>query len=133
MNIRIIIPNPYGPLAQDRLAEFERITRLNLPDDYRDFLFQNNGGQPTPAFFWIEPQKDGSDVHQFYGLHNGPAHLCIDTYIGEERYGIPSTMLPIGDDGLGDFICLGVSSANFGGVYFLDHERHPYDNPNSDE
>jgi hypothetical protein len=42
-------------------------------------------------------------------------------------------MLPIGDDGLGDFICLGVSSANFGGVYFLDHERHPYDNPNSDE
>ncbi|MEJ2304134.1 MAG: SMI1/KNR4 family protein [Anaerolineales bacterium] len=131
MTAKIINANPYGPLSQKKIEEFERATQVNLPKDYQDFLLKYNGGRPVPSFFWIEQQKDGSAVYQFYGLHAGPRHLSIETFAGQERYGVPSWMLPIGDDGVGNFIGIGTSSANFGNIYFLDHDLHSYQTPNS--
>ena len=131
--VEILDPNPFGPLSEKNLADFESQLNTSLPRDYKDFLLQYNGGHPDPSFFWIEPGKDGSEVLQFYGLHDGPAHLSIQTYAGVERYGIPTTMLPIGDDGVGNSICLDLSAAHFGEIYFLDHETHPYADPDSME
>jgi len=84
-----------------------------------------------PAFFWIKKDLDGSSIHQFYGLYNEGNPNSIKTFSGKERYGIPSTILPIGDDGIGNYICLGISQKNIGIVYFLDHDQHPYNNPES--
>ena len=42
-------------------------------------------------------------------------------------------MLPIGDDGVGNPICLDLSAAHFGAIYFLDLETHFYDDPDSME
>ncbi|MEJ2353030.1 MAG: SMI1/KNR4 family protein [Anaerolineales bacterium] len=131
MTAKIINANAYGPLSQKKIEEFERATQVNLPKDYQDFLLKYNGGRPVPSFFWIEQQKDGSAVYQFYGLHAGPRHLSIETFAGQERYGVPSWMLPIGDDGVGNFIGIGTSSANFGNIYFLDHDLHSDQTPNS--
>jgi len=72
-------------------------------------------------------------VQQFYGVHKGPKHLCIETYTGEERYGIPRSMLPVGDDGIGNFVCMGIGKENSGEIFFLDHDVHPYDSPDSME
>jgi len=129
----IIDANPFGSLSQEKLDEFERQIRTPLPRDYKNFLLQYNGGRPIPSFFWIKPIEDGSSIFQFYGLHDGPAHLSLETYAGEERYGIPASMIPLGDNGIGDFICVDLSSAHFGEVYFLDHEMHPFYNPESAE
>ena len=131
MTTKIINPNLYGPLLQKKFGEFEKQAHITLPKDFRNFLLQYNGGQPIPSFFWIKPQEDGSSVHQFYGLHGGPAYLSLETFAGKERYGIPESMLPIGDDRTGNYICIGISSTNFGKVFFLDHDKHPFHNPNS--
>jgi hypothetical protein len=131
--VKIINAHPYGLVSSKTLEEFERRIHFSLPQDYRAFLLEYNGGQPVPSFFWIKPGKDGSAIYQFYGLHDGPKHLSIDTYAGQERYGIPSSMLPIGDDGLGNFICIGTSPVNQGNIYFLDHDLHPYQFPDSPE
>jgi hypothetical protein len=127
----IVNPNPFGSLSQIKLSEFEKKNKLHLPDDYREFLLLYNGGQPKPSFFWIEPKIDGSCVNLLYGLHDDPTHYSIDTYAGSERYGIPDTMLPIGEDGVGNYICLGISSNNYSIIYFLDHDEHPFNEPNS--
>ena len=131
--VEIIDANPYGSLSREKLDEFERQIGTSLPEDYKTFLLHYNGGRPAPSFFWIKPVDDGSEVFQFYGLHKGPAHLSIETYAGKERYGIPATMLPIGDDGVGNFICLDLSAVHFGEVYFLDHDIHPYHDPDAIE
>ena len=131
MITKIINANPYGPLLQKKLGEFEKQAHITLPNDYRNFLLRYNGGQPTPSFFWIKLQEDGSSIHQFYGLHDDPVFLSLKTFAGKERYGIPESMLPIGDDGTGNYICIGISSTNFGKVFFLDHDKHPFHNPNS--
>lgn len=125
MSTRILDSRPYGNTTEDRLRQFERSAGVALPRDYRDFLLLHNGGRPMPSFFWVKP-GDGSTVNQFYGLHNGPEHLRIGTYAGANRHGIPSTMLVIADDGTGNFIALGIGDSNFGHIFFVDHELHPY-------
>lgn len=134
MTVRISNANLYGALSEGKLSEFEKRFHIHLPNDYREFLFQYNGGQPVPSFFWIEPKQDGSTLHRFYGIYEGEIPSSIETYLrGKGHYGIPASMLPIGDDGTGNFICIGVSAANFGNIFFLDHEKHPFHDPDSIE
>jgi hypothetical protein len=129
--VKIVNANKYGSLSQEVLNEFEVSIHTQLPSEYRDFLLQHNGGKPIPSFFWIIPHEDGSSVNQFYGLYNEPEYLSIKIFIGKERYGIPESMLPIGDDGVGNYICMGISIENYGHILFLDHELHPFNEPNS--
>ncbi len=133
MAIIIRTPNPYGTLSKNELEHFEEMFNVSLPDDYRDFLLKNNGGQPTPSFFWIQPNIDGSSVLHFFGLNDGPKHLSLLTYFGELRSNFPFTLLPICDDGLGNFLCLGISSNNHGEVFFLDHDVYPFNNQDSNK
>ncbi len=131
MNPKILDGNPFGKLSVKSLHDFEARIGVKLPKDYEEFLLENNGGKPVPDFFWIVPQKDGSRMNQFYGLHEEAKIFSLNTCTSEKRYGIPASMLPIGDDGLGNSICMGVLPDNKGNIFFLDHDEHPYDNPNS--
>ncbi len=128
---KIVNSNPFGKLVVDKLAEFEAKAGVHLPNDYKDFLLQYNGGKPIPSFFWIISREDGSSVYQFYGLYSESNPISINTFKGDVNYGIPDSMLPIGDDGTGNFICIGISAENIGNIYFLDHDKHSYHNPNS--
>ncbi len=132
--MQLVIQNahPYGMLSEDRLRAFEKKIGVTLPLDYREFLKQYNGGTPDPSGFWIQVDHDGSSVHQFYGLHDGPRWCSIDGYTNIE-IGVPGKLLPIGDDGVSDFICLGIRDTEQGAVFFVDHEIHPYSEPNSFE
>jgi hypothetical protein len=131
MSIKINNSNPFGTLPLDRLADFENKTGIELPAEYKNFLLCHNGGQPIPSFFWIEPNEDGSSVYQFYGLHSGSNPFSIDALIPQNKYGLPGSLLPIGDDGVGNYICVGISNDNFGVIFFLDHDTHPFNYPNS--
>lgn len=130
MTVRIINSNPYGNLSKERLDEFEKIHAVTLPDDYKKFLLEYNGGKPLPSFFWIKPQEDGSNVFQIYGLHDGPKPYSIDKLF-EEKLGIPVSLMLIGDDGTDNFICMDISLERKGGIFFIDHETHPFDDANS--
>jgi hypothetical protein len=123
--------NQFGFLTEATLAEFEDRLGKTLPTDYRDFLKKNNGGQPKPGGFWIEEGHESSEVYQFFGLHKGPLGYSIDSYIGKERYGIPEGFIPIASDGTGNTVLLKLENDKQGNIYFLDHELHPYHDPNS--
>jgi hypothetical protein len=131
MTTKIINTNAIEKPSEDLLLNFETQVGVNLPEDYRKFLLNYNGGRPIPDFFWIEDQKDGSCVYEFYGLYSEIGPYSINYYYGNDLYGIPSSMIPIADDGTGNNICMGVYSDNLGEIFFLDHELHPFHDANS--
>ncbi len=131
MKVKIAYANEHGPLSLSRLNDFETRTRIRLPEDYRQFLLENNGGQPEPAFFWIKRPVDGSRVHRFYGLFEGKLPPSLYAYAGADRRGVPAGLLPIGDDGVGNLICIGVAAPRYGGVFFLDHDALSWRHPNA--
>ena len=132
MTIVIENANQYGIISPIRLQALEKKLGTTLPSDYRDFLSKNNGGNPVPSGFWIVENLDGSEIHQFYGLHDGPDWQQLDRYTNIEL-GIPRELLAIGDDGVGNFICLGISPDRHGQVFFIEHEEHPFQEPESFE
>jgi hypothetical protein len=131
MTVEMRDANLYGTLSEEKLQAFEERLGVRLPSDYREFLERYNGGIPIPGGFWIREGQDGSEVHQFYGLHDGPKWASLDCYVGPERYGIPEEMHAIGDDGVGNKICIGIKGDNRGAVFFIDAEIHPYDEPDA--
>ena len=62
-----------GPsLTEERVASFEQELGISLPDQYRRFLLQTNGGMPSP-------QKDTVDVE---GLRGSPTDVQVFFRIG---------------------------------------------------
>jgi cell wall assembly regulator SMI1 len=119
--VKIEGPNKYGPVTAQRLSKFERALGHTLPDDYRAFLLENNGGTPSPCDFTIG-EGDISHVNDMYGLHDGPTHARLDHIRRVYRGRIPGHLLPIADDPGGNEICIGLSDSQRGRVYFWDHE-----------
>jgi hypothetical protein len=108
----------YGPLSQARLAAFESRFGITLPDEYRHFLIQTNGGVPNRQVF------DGNYlVRVFFGLHRGPRperlQWACRTYGGR----MPSEIIPVGSDPFGNVFCVGVREGYQGKVYFWSHEQ----------
>ena len=123
MEVAIERPAPYGPLSEQRLRALEERIGTSLPADYREFLLRYNGGVPRPRGFWIVSGREADTVWRLYGLHDGPTWSSIDDYIDlPDWYSIPKGLLAIGDDGVGNHICLRVDEEDAGAVYFWDHE-----------
>ena len=105
-----------------------------MPDDYRDFLFRNNGGRPTPNAFPIEglPNNPLGVIQCFFGIDD-PIESCNITWNHEVHEGrIPPNLLPIACDDGGDLICISMYGDDAGAVLFWDRHqesgRPSYDN-----
>lgn len=114
-----------------RVAVLEAKLRTRLPDDYREFLLEHNGGRPKPAKFVfarrIGPYTD-SLVDWFLALYDGE-HSNLETVCGWLANRIPDNLLPVAIDPFGNFVLLGLSGEHRGKVYFWDHEREPARQP----
>ena len=140
MSATILRSNIYGPLTVEMLEDFERELKAQLPDDYRAFLLQHNGGTPQPACFLApddplegdaSPQSE-REVVCFFALH----HNAWDDSTEEGSLAFPlqeawrdlaaeqpeSNLLPIGKDWSGNYICLKYAGQERGQVLFYDHE-----------
>jgi SMI1 / KNR4 family (SUKH-1) len=118
--------NRWGPLSEETVRSFEARHDLALPSDYRAFLLANHGGVPEPNFYWVVPREWGSGICNVYGF--GEHDYSLDECVGDRWvFGIPNELLPIGDDGCGNFLCIGVCGAGRGQMYYVDHEFGPED------
>jgi hypothetical protein len=116
--------NRWGRLEETTLSTFEARNGIKLPADYRAFLLAHHGGVPDPNFYWVVPRDWGSGIESLYGL--GPALYQLQQYLdGRESLRIGSDLLPIGDDGCCNFLCVGVSGSRRGHVIYIDHEFAP--------
>jgi cell wall assembly regulator SMI1 len=118
-------------LNTSAIADFEKQFDIRLPQDYKEFLLQNNGGAPEEdwAFDFIDiatNTKTGSDIQSFFVIYDEETYKDDDlrkSYrILRENEEVPVGILPIGNDPGGNLICISVSDKNYGEVFFCDHE-----------
>jgi len=116
------------PAPPGAIETVEARLEITLPDDYKEFLRRHNGGYVESNFF----PAGGGCGHVRYLYSAGPND---DEYVDDlegaaRRYWPPSrpgdpidpSFLPIGEEDLGNVICLKVGGEDYGAVYFWDHE-----------
>jgi hypothetical protein len=122
------------PLSDGDIVEMEKKLAVSLPEDYKTFLKQYNGGRPDPKFFPIFGFKNNTvgQVQDFFGIDD-PFESCrldwnFQTFFGR----IPDNLFPIACEDGGSLICLSISGSDKGAIYYWDYygETQPpsYDN-----
>jgi hypothetical protein len=117
----IVQGNPYGPLSAERLEAFEERLGRRLPNGYREYLLNYNGGDFEKTIF---PDEPSFRVHHVYGLHDGPEYCRLEdgfeiwrAYDLEGFRGQLQGILGFADTGTGDALLLDLSD---GSVWFFD-------------
>lgn len=118
MNVKILDSGDAIDLAQIR--EYEEKIGVPLPDDYRQFLIENNGGYPEPdSFNYKEKEGVGSSTVQgFLGFNLSDGNNVYDFL---EHWTIDN-MVPIAFDSCGNLIVMNLAEKE-GYVFFWDHEE----------
>jgi hypothetical protein len=108
------------PLSESILLKHESSWGFRLPEPYRAFLLQNNGGSPVKDCFNFKESTTGSDLRRFLGITGESLDLPSTLAIYKGR--LPARFFPIGKDSGGNVICISVADDDLGKVYFWDHD-----------
>jgi len=127
-----------GPkLSESDLEKLEHALSAKLPDDYRSFLLEYNGGCLDERYDYIvtfdypggyNPYSGGdnqSDLMHFFRLTYNwfDGHDIFELWNSVYRERMPSHFLPIAEDSCGNVFCLSLGKNDYGWIYFWDHER----------
>jgi len=104
------------------IANLENELGISLPNQYRRFLLEHNGGRPSADCFDFKGGTTGSCVDWFLGIHNKP-HNNLLRYLETYKDRIPQNFFPIAHDPGGNLIAISVAGFDRGRVYFWDHEQ----------
>ncbi|MCG9873862.1 MAG: SMI1/KNR4 family protein [Leptospiraceae bacterium] len=107
-------------IDEERVLKFESEFKLKLPDDYFEFLIQNNGGKPDLNILDVD-NFGQININNFFGfdLKDKESNLefCYDMF----KNRIPIGILPIAESEGGNIICISLTK-EVGSIYFWDHE-----------
>lgn len=130
------VPFAYGPKpTKEDIADFEESIGAELPDDYKKFLLQTNGGDVSGFIAWT---LDRVGLWEAYGME------CVSGIGTSEGWSeLPRTVqnpdagpagfLPIAHDAGGNYLYLNLNKEQaqaYGSLYVIDHEVYgesPYD------
>lgn len=97
--MKYVDSNPYGPLTPKRLEQFERTIGQSLPDDYRAYLLEQNGGTPEKYLIcWPGSDEPAEVFNDAFGLHDGPDYSRLDKMTEGMREFLQDDLIPIGCD-----------------------------------
>jgi hypothetical protein len=111
-----------SPIRESDITNFEKNNALKLPEDYKNFMLQYNGGYPMPNSFKIK-KYGASMMDCFYGI-NAKTDIRDMEYnkkIYKKR--VPKEFLIIGADQLGNLILIGIKDKYINKIYFWWHEE----------
>jgi hypothetical protein len=132
------IGDAFLPVEEKEICALEKYLGVTLPEDYRDFVtsfgaamfnecveFQLLGAHPVYSVQSSPlpiPHYAKGPFAAFYGANEDPFRplaKALKTYEGR----MPDTLIPIGDDGGGNQICLGIKGDERGKIYYWDHHN----------
>ena len=109
------------PISESDIQALEGQLGARLPDSYRTFLLEHNGGKPSSDIFFIS-EREGTDSLRFlFGMADHEYYSLTDQIRGFSNW-IPANFIPIGCDDFGNVICLSIKGEDVGKVYFWDQE-----------
>ncbi len=125
--VKPVLQDSHDPLIDVDLARFERSIGARLPEQYRAFLLETNGGWFPHQVVFVSPgvdfRTDCLAVAELYGLSKDADSL--DDLSGTYRVvhqQLPEGFIPIANDGVGNQICIVASDRDFGAIWLWDHE-----------
>jgi hypothetical protein len=113
------------PITPEILAIAEKELGVTLPEGYRQFLLLHNGGCPKKNTYALLDSDREAEIYCFYSIYDGENGANLFTEIYRCRDDIPSEFIPIGYDGGGSQVCLGVRPPYVNQVYFWDFDKAP--------
>jgi hypothetical protein len=119
------IKTTHPKLTDSEITKFEWRWNIKLPQKYRDFLLQYNGGTVQPDIFRYEREDspDAGFILSFFLPINQKYQFNIEHYLEIYAGRIPKAFLPIADTAGGDPICLKITGDDIGSIYFWSHEH----------
>lgn len=115
---RIENSNRYGPFAADVIAELQQARGVELPADYIDYLRANNGGRPSPDFFWVVPGEWGSGIEELFGAQRTAMDASLLQNLEWDGIPLKPGMLAIGGDGAFGYILMSTLPEDFGSIHY---------------
>jgi cell wall assembly regulator SMI1 len=124
----MLLENSGPQLTNDDLDGFEKEYQVSLPQDYRHFMLEHNGGDRAEfmVFDFIETGygDNSTDMREFNSIHIGEVQEQNDIrrplmIVRAEGYA-PSYFIPIGNDSGGSPIFLAAGSEDIGCVYIAN-------------
>lgn len=103
---------------EKKIVEVEFRNEIKLPDEYRRFLCDYNGGFTPKTKF--KKGRISSDVRGFYGI--GEVKYTIDSFDLSEW--IDLNVFPVACDSFGNYYLIGLSNDESGKVFFGEHEKN---------
>jgi len=121
-------------ISDKELQKLEDKNNIIIPDSYRKFLLEDSGGQPQQNNFYKELETGGIfnfDIDAFLGISDNLSFDLFHTYnimLGV----VPSEVLVIADDGVGNKICIGMADEVLGKIYiwWAENENSENEKPN---
>jgi len=121
-------------ISEEDLRLLEAEIPVTLPQDYRQFLLEHNGGRPEPDSYPLQglAKNPYGAIQLFFGIGNPveTSSILWNYRVMEGR--IPPNLFPIACDNSGDLLCLSLYGDDAGSVVFWDYyaEHYPptYDN-----
>jgi hypothetical protein len=117
----------FPPASPEEIERVESELEVELPDDYREFLQRQNGGDLEENF--LPPEADASARYLYSAGPNDDDD--IDDLVSAATFYSPDSpadpeidpdYLPIGEDDGGNVVCLKVRGDDRGAVYFWTHD-----------
>ena len=116
------IKRPGIPLSQDDIQQFESRHKLQLPDDYRAYMLQHNGGMPWMVYF----QSASGDEYALTQLHSigcdHPYDLDNQCRCHDWPAAYKEGTIVIGRDCAGSEFLMATRGKEAGSIYFLNRE-----------
>jgi len=113
------------------IMKFEEQFAIKLPNDYKEFMLENNGGIPEGewVFDFVEigdTNSTSSVVRNFLVIYdeetNNTDSLNKSYQILRNDGYLQPNIMPIGTDPGGDLICMSLSNESYGKIYFCNQE-----------
>lgn len=112
-----------SPLREGRIEEIERKIGARLPESYRRFLRQFNGGVPSPDVIEVDGLPGNpTDVQVLFGIDGAIESNNLLWHKDAFSNRLPARLLPIACDSGGNLFCLSLADKNFGAVVYVDFE-----------
>ncbi len=121
----------FEPTNITEIEEFESKYNISLPQDYKRFLLENNGGKPSIRRFETVDGKHTSSVMFLFPISRCEESNLISVYkeFNMERL-IHSDFLAIGNDPIGNKICISIMGNDIGSIYYWSVDMEDFDEDN---
>lgn len=125
IRITPLVDNQFLPAASENIEALEQFFSTQFPTAYKNLLtiyggihFEGYAIFDAVSYKYADRIKpNGSILNILYGYYEGDHYHDLIDHIDTYR-----NRMPIGRDGFGNQICLGIGGEEMGRVFFWDHE-----------